>query len=359
MPPLPRLLRLFAALAALALPAAAQRISLPTANDALYRGDGEAFYQYVNRNFKGVESTPWEGGQYGFSRNPTESAIGLINTKFHEGVDIKPLRRSPTGEPLDDVLATAAGRVVHASAEARHSDYGRYVVIEHRWGGSPYYSLYAHLSEVAVQPGQSVTQGQRIARMGYTGNGINKERAHVHFELNLMLTQQFESWYLAGRPTEPNYHGLYNGLNLAGFDVAKFLLAQRRNPALTVPEFLAGEEVYFRVLAPARAGTPDMLKMYPWMGSAGLGRPNSWEISFTRSGVPLRIQRSDAVVAAPTVSWVKSSPVPYWMMTRRYVFGAGNKPTLSPWGRRLVELILALPSEGASPLMPGDRKQDG
>src|SRR4051794_30944318 len=99
----------------LVLNASAQRINLPTANDALFRGDGEAFYQYVNRNFQGVETKPWEGGQYGFSRNPTESAAGIINTKFHEGLDIKPVRRAPGGEPLDDVLATADGRVVHAS----------------------------------------------------------------------------------------------------------------------------------------------------------------------------------------------------------------------------------------------------
>lgn len=348
------------ALAALALvaPLGAQRLALPTANDALFRGDGEAFYQYIERNFKGVESRPWEGGQYGFSRNPNESPIGLINVKFHEGIDIKPVRRGPTGEPLDDVLATAAGRVVHVSTEVRHSNYGRYIVIEHRWGGSPYYSLYAHLSDVAVQPGQNVTQGERIARMGYTGAGINKERAHLHFELNLMLTTQFEAWYQAGRPPDPNYHGLYNGLNLAGLDIAKFLLAQRRNPALTVPEFLAGEEVFFRVLAPAQASPPDMLKLYPWMGQAGGGRPASWEISFNRAGVPLRIQRSDVAVKTPTISWVKPSPVSYWMLTRRLVYGAGGKAVLSPFGRRLVELVCALPSEGPSPIMPGDRPQE-
>ncbi len=35
---------------------------LPTDNDALFSGGGAAFYQYIERNYKGVKSTPWEGG---------------------------------------------------------------------------------------------------------------------------------------------------------------------------------------------------------------------------------------------------------------------------------------------------------
>src|SRR6266511_4899581 len=61
---------------------------LPTDNDALFSGGG-AFYQYVERNYKGAQSTPWEGGQYGFVRDPTETAAGIVYTRFHEGIDIK------------------------------------------------------------------------------------------------------------------------------------------------------------------------------------------------------------------------------------------------------------------------------
>ena len=43
---------------------------LPTDNDALFSGNGPAFYQYVDRDYNGVKSTPWEGGQYGFVRDP-------------------------------------------------------------------------------------------------------------------------------------------------------------------------------------------------------------------------------------------------------------------------------------------------
>src|SRR5215475_8726478 len=96
-------------------PAAMPKLALPTANDALYRGDGEAFYQYVQRDFKGEITYPWEGGQYGFVRTPVETPEGIVLVHFHEGVDIKPLKRDPKGEPLDDILAIAAGRVVHCS----------------------------------------------------------------------------------------------------------------------------------------------------------------------------------------------------------------------------------------------------
>lgn len=332
------------------------RLLLPTANDALFRGDGPAFYQFVRRDFKGDISFPWEGGQYGFVRDPVETADGLVYVHFHEGVDIKPLRRDAGGEPLDDIVAIAAGRVVHASDTPGHSNYGRYIVIDHRWGGSPYYSLYAHLSEIAVPVGTEVTAGQRIARMGHTGAGIDRERSHVHFELNVMLTQKFEDWYVAGAPTEPNYHGNYNGINLAGFNVAKFYLAQHGNSSLTVPVFLGGEEVFFKVLAPALDQPPDLIRMYPWMtgGAPTAPKPASWEISFTRTGLPVRVVPSKEVVTAPTLSFVKPASVPYWMVTRRLVYGERSQGRLSPYGRRLVELIMALPKSGPAPVMSGE-----
>src|SRR5882724_1727980 len=89
---------------------------LPTDNDALYSGDGAAFYQYVERNYNGVKSTPWEGGQYGFVRDPTDTAGGVVYTRFHEGIDIRPLHRDAHGEPLDEVRAIADGKVVHVNS---------------------------------------------------------------------------------------------------------------------------------------------------------------------------------------------------------------------------------------------------
>src|ERR1700722_12458504 len=113
--------------AALAQPV---NIVLPTDNHALLSGDNAAFYQYVKRDFEGESSAPWEGGQYGFVRNPRKFGATVLYTRFHEGIDIQPLHRAANGEPLDVILAIAAGKVVYANNVPSLSNYGRYVVIE-------------------------------------------------------------------------------------------------------------------------------------------------------------------------------------------------------------------------------------
>ncbi|RYD63136.1 MAG: M23 family metallopeptidase, partial [Verrucomicrobiaceae bacterium] len=119
-------------------------ITLPTANDALFREKPEEFYMYVNRYTDGVKTMPWEGGQYGFVRDMRKTPDGQIfYTRFHSGIDIKPLQRDAKGNPLDTVHAIAAGRVVHTSPDRRASNFGCYLVVEHQWDGCPYYSLYA------------------------------------------------------------------------------------------------------------------------------------------------------------------------------------------------------------------------
>src|SRR5206468_9769073 len=90
-------------------------IILPTDNDALFRGGGPEFYQYIERDFNGEKSTPWEGGRYGFVRNPVLAVQGLIYTRFHEGIDIRCLHRDARGEPSDDVRAIADGRGVNSN----------------------------------------------------------------------------------------------------------------------------------------------------------------------------------------------------------------------------------------------------
>ncbi|PYL37112.1 MAG: hypothetical protein DMF34_11665, partial [Verrucomicrobia bacterium] len=180
---------------------------LPTANDALFSGGGPAFYQYIERDYKGVKSIPWEGGQYGFVRDPVETAAGIVYRRFHEGIDIRPLQRDARGEPLDEVRAIADGKVVHTNLVPGYSNYGKYIVIEHRWDGSSYYSLYGHLSAIAVRPDQMVHRGEAIAVMGYTGQGLNQARAHLHLELNFMLSHEFESWHDMFYKKDPNRHG--------------------------------------------------------------------------------------------------------------------------------------------------------
>jgi hypothetical protein len=313
---------------------------LPTDNDALFSGNGAAFYQYVERDFKGVKSTPWEGGQYGFVRDPVETSAGTVYTRFHEGIDIKPLQRDARDEPLDEVRAIADGKVVHTNLVPGYSNYGKYIVIEHRWGNSNYFSLYGHLSSIAVQPGESVRRGQRIAVMGYTGVGLNQARAHLHLELNLMLSHRFEAWHDTFFKNDPNHNGIYNGLNLAGLDIARLYLALHKNPSLTIPEFLNEEETFYKVTLP-KSSHFELPRLYPWMLAGGSrNEKSSWEVSFARSGLPLKIEPSAKHVTQPELSYVKTSPIDYSYLTRDEISGRGQGAHLTEYGRRLMQLLI-------------------
>lgn len=343
--------RLFAT-AALALaalqPAPAQTVGaeplsiiLPTENDALFRGGGPAFYQYIIRDFKGVRSTPWQGGQYGFVRNPVEFGPRVVFTRFHEGIDIRPLRRNAAGEPLDEVRAVDNGVVVYASAPGARSGYGKYVVVEHLWHGCPYYTLYSHLGRIDVRAGERVPRGGVLGLLGHSGPGLDRERAHLHFEINLFLSSKFEEWHQRHFPRDPNDHGIFNGINLAGFDPAAFYLRRRNNPQLGVPEFLRSQKPFFTVRVPEPRGGIELLKRYPWLAETP-GRPPSgcWDLSFDASGLPLRASHAPEPAPAPVVVAVTPSEIPFRYLTRNLLEGSGRTARLAPAGVRLMDLIL-------------------
>ena len=221
---------------------------------------------------------------------------------------------------------------------AGYSNYGRYIVIEHRWQDSPYYSLYGHLSQAAVRPGETVERGQRIARMGYTGEGLSQARAHVHLELNLMLNRNFESWHAACSPREPNHNGIYNGINLAGIDISRFFLVHQKRPELTIPEFLAEEETFYKVTVPDSPHF-DLRKLYPWMMKSSGAGARSWQVSFARSGVPLKIEARPEAVSQPALSFVKDSAIDCAYLTRGELAGRGAQAHLTENGMGLMRLL--------------------
>lgn len=322
------------------LPSRAQPLDLilPTSNDALFYDDGPTFFQYTDRYFRGVRSRPWQGGQYGFVRNQVETESGVVYTRFHEGIDIKPLYRDRRGEPLDTVRAIDDGIVVYANRNPRASTYGMYVVVEHIWSGSPFYSLYAHLGDVHVYQGQRVLQGQRLGRIGYTGRGINRRRAHVHFEINMLLNREFEKWHDAYHRSE-NRHGIYNGLNLAGLDVAALYLALRDNPTLTIEEFISSQVAFFKVTLPNKHPL-DLMYRYPWLCKSGYKRDApSLEVSFTQSGLPVRIESTNRMVREPIVSNVERLNIRYQLISNHLLSGGYQDCTLSGNGGRYLELL--------------------
>ena len=94
-------------------------VDFPTDNRALLEGRPQDFFMYVNRDFEGEKSKPWQGGQFGFVRGPVRDGGKILCIQFHEGIDIRPVHRDAQGNPTDEVRAAAAGTVVHVSREAR------------------------------------------------------------------------------------------------------------------------------------------------------------------------------------------------------------------------------------------------
>ena len=87
--------------------------------------------------------------------------------------------------------------------------YGMVVAIEHAQGTQQ--TLYAHLSELFVKPGEQVKQGTVIGRVGTTGNSTGP---HLHFELRQQLPDG--SWVAqdAGQSLEVAMGGLVNALKV-------------------------------------------------------------------------------------------------------------------------------------------------
>lgn len=312
---------------------------LPTENNHLFSGQLDRFYMYVDRTFEGEVTKPWEGGSFGFVRTPIRVNGDVVLTKFHEGIDIAPIKRDKAGNPLDLVMSISGGKVVHASQIAGQSNYGRYVVVEHDWEQSKVYSLYAHLAEITVQVGDVVRAGSVLGRMGYTGSGINQTRAHLHLELGVMMSLRFEDWHKQNFAT-PNHHGIFNGINLAGIDVASFFLAHRKNPNLTFSEFVLSRQVQFKVLVPAEKDEPEFLVRHPWMKRPSDVALKSWEIGFTSTGHVVSFTPSSKIVNQATVSHIRPAEMNQTYLTRGLISGNGNEVALTRDGSRLVSLIL-------------------
>lgn len=321
------------------LPVQAQLFDFPTANRALLDGRPEDFFMYVERDFEGQKSYPWEGGQFGYVRGPQRTPNGVIYTTLHEGIDIKPLKRDPAGNPLDNVVASAPGTVVHASTEAGASNYGRYVVIEHQIEGSPIYTLYAHLATIVVAPGQQVRQGEVIGRLGCTGAGIDRTRAHVHFEIAVLMSRNFEAWHAANDPGNPNKHGLYNGLNLSGADPAAILKAAASDSGFRFTSHVRSLDPVFKLTLP-NSPNLTLLRDYPWLVPDGeVANPPSWTISFTGTGFPIKAVASQKTVSEPGVAWIKETPESYSRITRGLVGGSAGNPKLTSSGHRFTSLL--------------------
>jgi murein DD-endopeptidase MepM/ murein hydrolase activator NlpD len=225
--------------------------------------------------------------------DPDSGLFGCVRDdehKFHEGIDIKCVQRDRTGEPLDPIYAAMAGKVVYISNASGNSSYGRYIVLEHPGTDAPVYTLYAHLAAIqpGVEVGKDVYAGQVIARMGHSAvPPIPRERAHMHFEVGVRLTDNFQPWYNSKGYGSPNLHGLYNGMNLTGFDELAFFEAVKAGK-------FHGFNSYIRALPTAftlritTSEVPDYVHRYPGLLTKPVPQAGvaGWDIEFTWYGLP-------------------------------------------------------------------------
>ncbi len=274
-----RILILPLALAVAITGRAADRVDIiwPTPNTAW--ADGKPLGDYV---------------QHAGSGDPESGTFGGVRTggtQFHEGIDMKCLTRDRRGEPADPIFAAMAGVVRHINANAGDSSYGRYIVLEHPEQTPAVYTLYAHLARITtgLHEGDRVTRGAVIGLMGHSSGGymIPLDRAHMHFEIGLMVTRDFQTWYDRRKFGSRNDHGPWNGMNLMGIDALDFLNAWRSHRVDTFQDYFAHQQTAVRVRI-ATTRVPDFVTRYPSLLTKPmpLGVVAGWEIRCNWTGVP-------------------------------------------------------------------------
>lgn len=294
---------------------------------------------YVDRTFEGEKTKPWQGGTYGMVRNPFRPApgAGVLYSRLHEGIDVKPLHRNANGEPLDNVRPIAPGTVVHASSNPRHSNYGRYVVVSHKVPEGIIYSLYAHLASVECSVGEQVGPSSVLGRLGYSGVGLNKERAHLHLEIALMINSRFEEFY-----TGENKHGNFNGLNLIGINPTHVLMDCRNGAPFSLGAYFARLKEHYRIGVPC-VPSMDILRRHPFLykgSKTQRNRPESLEIAFTAEGVPIGIYPSSRRVEQPIVVSCRPMPTVQQNCTVNRLKNNSANAALTRSGKGYISLFL-------------------
>lgn len=102
--------------------------------------------------------------EFGSRESPTEGA-----SSSHKGMDIGAASGS-------SIKAAAAGEVVISTYSYSA---GNYIMLNH---GGGVYTVYMHCSQLLVSEGETVTQGQEIAKVGSTGYSTGP---HLHFGIRV------------------------------------------------------------------------------------------------------------------------------------------------------------------------------
>lgn len=201
-----------------------------------------------------------------------------------------------TGTP---VLAAADGTVVVAGDDNRNplglykGQYGNLVVLAHNLPGvgSPVYSLYSQLSETNVQVGDQVKSGERIGRVGSSGN-VNGST--LHFEVRMGdnfydAVRNPELWLAPLRDESGQRMGALAGkiVDANGKDVIVDNIVIER---LAGPGQRALDTYYLKTYAEKK-----LKSMQPWEENFAMGDLPAGEYQITFYSGPNMVQREVVV----------------------------------------------------------------
>ena len=106
----------------------------------------------------------WATSGFGYRTSPFTG-----NREFHRGLDVAGRIGTPVKSPSN-------GRVAFAG---RKRALGKTIILSHDYGIE---TIYGHLEEILVKPGDKVSRGDLIARMGTTGRSTGP---HLHYQVEV------------------------------------------------------------------------------------------------------------------------------------------------------------------------------
>jgi hypothetical protein len=212
------------------------------------------------------------------------------------------------------------------------------------------YSLYSHLASVGddIHLGKMVRAGEILGIMGRSAGGytIPRERSHLHLEIGLRLSDEFQAWYVRQGYSTPNKHGNFNGINLIGLDPVdyfeRFRLGQANSP-LSYMESIP-PAVMVHVFSDRR---PDFVDRYPELVIPGCEPENQagWEVLLSAWGLPVAIKplEKEQLVGARKHGDISVVGVDRTQLSkygcRRIVQESKGKVVLGRGGQAIIEIL--------------------
>jgi len=269
--------------------------------------------------------------------------------RFHEGVDVSPLKRDRKQRALDPILAIADGTVAYISRSAGNSSYGIYLVLAHEDDAGTVFSLYAHLASVAkeLKRGTRVSRGDQLGVMGASSTlGIPVARSHLHLELCLKLNGSYSRYSRAKKLSNP--HGEFHGFNLVGFDprVLLFQLHDRDPVPFSYLEALQAEPVAWRLLIRG-SRRPEFFDRHPVLWSDTPATGSAFWVEVSHGGVPLAggyaTQKEAGLLQGGRHRVLEADPEVLGRNARRHVIRRNGHWVLGPNGVSWKDILLYRP----------------